>query len=66
MVRAHLLLELSSTARAASLLMQKVRAGDRRPDVLARHLDDAYGRPTKYGVLHASLLPRFAIQGLPR
>jgi hypothetical protein len=51
---------------AASLLMQKVRAGDRRPDVLARHLDDAYGRPTKYGVLHASLLPRFAIQGLPR
>jgi hypothetical protein len=51
---------------AASLLMQKLRAGDRTPEVLERHLDDAYGRPTKYKVFHGSLLRRFAIQGLPR
>jgi hypothetical protein len=50
---------------AAALLMRKVGDGERSPDVLERHLHDFYGRPTKYKVLYASLLPRFAIQGMP-
>ena len=51
---------------AALLLMQKVRSGERSAVVLQEYLEHCFGRPTKYRVLFAPILPRYAIQGLPR
>lgn len=50
---------------ATKLLMQLVLCGEASPHALAEHLEQCFGRPMKYKVLFASLLPRYAIQGLP-
>lgn len=50
---------------ATKLLMQLVLSGEVAPHALAEHLEQCFGRPMKYKVLFASLLPRYAIQGLP-
>ncbi|MCQ4629626.1 hypothetical protein GB927_006225 [Shinella sp. CPCC 100929] len=50
---------------AALLLMQKIRTEETSAVALEAYLDDRFGRSTKYKVLFAPLLPRYAIQGLP-
>lgn len=51
---------------AALLLMQKVRTGETSAVALEAYLDDRFGRASKNKVLFAPMLPRYAIQGLPR
>lgn len=50
---------------ATLLLMQLVLSGEASPHALAEQLERSFGRPVKYKVLFSSLLPRYAIQGLP-
>ena len=50
---------------ATRLLMQLVLSGEASPHALAEQLERSFGRPVKYKVLFAPLLPRYAIQGLP-
>jgi hypothetical protein len=50
---------------AALLLMQKVRSGENSAAVLAQHLNDCFGRSSKEDTLFASVLPRYAMQGMP-
>lgn len=50
---------------ATLLLMQLVLSGEASPHALAEQLEQSFGRPLKYDVLFASLLPRYAIQGMP-
>jgi hypothetical protein len=50
---------------ATVLLIQLVRTGEKSPSILARHLERSFGRSAKPRVVFASLLPQYAIQGLP-
>jgi len=51
---------------ATLLLMRMVLSGEASPHVLAHQLDRSFGIPVRYRVLFAPILPRYAIQGLPR
>ncbi|GMB81088.1 hypothetical protein NN6n1_18710 [Shinella zoogloeoides] len=50
---------------ATKLLMQLVLSGEASPQRLVEQLERSFGRPLKYKILFAPLLPRHAIQGLP-
>lgn len=55
----------TSFSTAALLLMRRVRGGETSAALLTEHLNACFDRPAKENALFASVLPRYAMQGLP-